>query len=87
MQPTDKRDLNVKHSAGCVSQLPLETETSLENCEVKSEPWHYHCSEGKPFLGLFFLSSTLCMHAAYVSSGAAKLKTAAPGGNTTYSKK
>lgn len=58
MQPAGKCSLNGKHGAGCSSQLPLETGTSLENCSVKLELWSCLASE-KAFPGpvLFFLSS------------------------------
>lgn len=55
MQLTDKSNLNVKHSAGCISQLPLETD-KFGKLQVKSEPRHFHASEGRLYLALFFLS-------------------------------
>lgn len=58
-----QRSLSVKPSAGPVSQLPLETEASLENCKVKSEPWHSHAWEGRHFLGLLSLSFSHSLYA------------------------
>ena len=63
MQLTDKSNLNVKHSAGCISQLPLETD-EFGKLQVKSEPWHYHASEGRHYLALFFLSFVCVLHGA-----------------------
>lgn len=54
MQLTDKSNLNVKHSASCISQLPLETD-KFGKLQVKSEPWHYNASEGRHYLAVFFL--------------------------------
>lgn len=54
MQLTDKSNLNVKHSASCISQLPLETD-KFGKLQVKSEPWHSNASEGRHYLAVFFL--------------------------------
>ena len=60
MQLTDKSNLNVKHSASCISQLPLETD-KFGKLQVKSEPWHYNASEGRHYLAVFFLPF-VCSH-------------------------